>query len=199
MAKVSNEYKPVDLTQLPAYLPAEKPPQTDEYNVWRQILSQKKTKTTLELDIPDKLRKEASVFMTKPLTDVFNSCLREGVYPRIWKHEYVTPVPKKKKDLKNLDDVRKIASTSDYSKAFEHILLKWINEDISKNLSKRQFGGKKGVGTEHLIITLVDKIKKALDNPECENEWRTIINTWLDWRRTTRLSHRPAPIHNCQR
>ena len=177
MAKVSNEYKPVDLTQLPAYLPAEKPPQTDEFNVWRQILSQKKTKTTLALDIPDKLRKEASVFMAKPLTDIFNSCLREGVYPRIWKHEYVTPVPKKKKDLKNLDDVRKIASTSDYSKAFEHILLKWINEDISKNLSKRQFGGKKGVGTEHLIIALVDKIKKALDNPECD---AAILSSY-DW------------------
>ena len=84
---------------------------------------------------------------------------------------------RRKKDLKNLDDVRKIASTSDYSKAFEHILLKWINEDISKNLSKRQFGGKKGVGTEHLIIALVDKIKKALDNPECD---AAILSSY-DW------------------
>ena len=177
MAKVSNEYQPVDNLKLPAYLPAEKPPQTDEYKVWNQIQKQKKTKTTLELDIPDKLRKEAAIFLAKPLTDVFNSSLQQGVYPRIWKLEYVTPVPKKEKALKTLSDVRKIASTSDYSKAFEHILLEWINDDISKNLSKRQYGGKKGVGTEHLIVTLVDKIKNILDNPESD---AVILNSY-DW------------------
>ena len=177
MAKVSNEYQPVDISKLPAYLPSERPPQTEEHKVWNQIKKQKKTKTTLELDIPDKLRQEAAIFLAKPLTNVFNSCLQQGVYPRIWKLEYVTPVPKKAKALKNLNDVRKIASTSDYSKAFEHILLQWINEDISKNLSKRQYGGKKGVGTEHLIVTLVDKIKNILDNPESD---AVILNSY-DW------------------
>ena len=177
MAKVSCEYQPVNNSRLPAYLPSENPPQTDEYKVWSQIQKQKKTKTTLELDIPDRLRKEAAIFLAKPLTNIFNSCLQQGIYPRIWKLEYVTPVPKKAKALKNLNDVRKIASTSDYSKAFEHILLKWINEDISKNLSKRQYGGKKGVGTEHLIVTLIDKIKNILDNPESD---AVILNSY-DW------------------
>jgi hypothetical protein len=47
-------------------------------------------------------------------------------------------VPKKKTTLKELKDVRKIASTSDYSKIFEHFLLEFVHEDISKKLSKRQ-------------------------------------------------------------
>ena len=61
----------------------------------------------------------------------------------MWKHEWCTPVPKKKTTLKELKDVRKIASTSDYSKIFEHFLLEFVHEDISKKLSKRQYGGKK--------------------------------------------------------
>ena len=61
----------------------------------KKTKKQKKTKTTLELDIPDKLRKEAAIFLANPLTNVFNSCPQQGVYPRIWKLEYVTPVPKK--------------------------------------------------------------------------------------------------------
>ena len=83
----------------------------------------------------------------------------------MWKHEWCTPVPKKKTTLKELKDVRKIASTSDYSKIFEHFLLEFVHEDISKKLSKRQYGGKKGVGTEHLIVTLLDRVKKLLDDP----------------------------------
>ena len=84
----------------------------------------------------------------------------------MWKHEWCTPVPKKKTTLKELKDVRKIASTSDYSKIFEIFLLEFVHEDISKKLSKRQYGGKKGVGTEHLIVTLLDRVKKLLDDPE---------------------------------
>ena len=57
----------------------------------------------------------------------------------------MTPVPKGKpsKTLKGLKDIRKIASTSDYSKIFEHFLLGYMLEDISDKLCKQQYGGKK--------------------------------------------------------
>ena len=136
------------------------------YKVCRKIQAQKRTKTTLPIDIPENLRKEAAEFLAEPLTDIYNSCLREGKYPKIWKHEWCTPVPKKKSAIKNLKDVRKIASTSDFSKIFEHFLLEFVLEDISHKLSKQQYGGKKGVGTEHLMVTLIDRIRKLLDHPE---------------------------------
>ena len=50
-------------------------------------------------------------------------------------------------------------------------------EDISEKLGKQQYGGKKGVGTEHLPITMIDRIKKVLDDPEknmvvlCSYDW----------------------------
>ena len=119
-AAVSQEYSPIDLPKLPAYLPSEKPPQLQVYKVCRKIQAQKRTKTTLPIDIPENLRKEAAEFLAEPLTHIYNSCLREGKYPKIWKHEWCTPIPKKKSTIKNLKDVIKIASTSDFSKIFEH-------------------------------------------------------------------------------
>ena len=91
----------------------------------------------MPIDIPHTVRKEAAEVLAEPLTDIFNSCLREGQYPKIWKQEYVTPVPKTKQNkmINRLKDVRKIASTSDYSKIFEHFLIKFINDDILDMLS----------------------------------------------------------------
>ena len=86
-AAVSQQYEPVDLGQLPAYLPAEQPPQLEVYKVYRKIKGQKKTKSTLEIDIPENLRKEAAEFLAEPLTNIYNNCLKEGVYPKVWKHE----------------------------------------------------------------------------------------------------------------
>ena len=176
-AKVSQEYCPIDLTKLPAYLPAEQPPQLHVYDVYTKIQNQKRTKSTLPIDLPENLRREAAEFLAEPLTDIFNTCLREGVYPRIWKHEWCTPVPKKKSIPKGLKDVRKIACTSDYSKMFEHFLLKFVQQDISDKLSKRQYGGRKGVGTEHLIVSMLDRIMKLLDDPE---KMAVILSSY-DW------------------
>jgi hypothetical protein len=178
MAAVSNEYSPVDISVLPAYLPVEMPPQIEVYKVYKKIQNQKKTKSTLEIDLPAELRKEAAEFLAEPLTHIFNTCLKEGKYPKTWKFEWCTPVPKKVKVLKNLNDVRKIASTSDYSKIFEHFLLEFVMEDISDKLSKRQYGGKKGIGTEHLLVTMIDRIKMLLEDPKV---YAVVLSSY-DWK-----------------
>ena len=47
-----------------------------------------------------------------------------------------------------------------------------------KKLSERQYGGKKGVGTEHLVVTLLDRIKKLLEDPNTP----VVILSSYDWR-----------------
>ena len=93
--------------------------------MWSKIKSVKKTKSTLPIDLPDRLRNECSLDIAEPMTDIINACLREGVFPKMWRREWVTPVPKIKGPLKTLNDVRKIASTSDYPKIFEKFLIEW--------------------------------------------------------------------------
>ena len=43
MAKVSNEYCPIDLSKLPAYLPAQESPKVELYKVYKKVQTQKKT------------------------------------------------------------------------------------------------------------------------------------------------------------
>ena len=120
-AAISNEYSPIDLTQLPSYLPAPPPPQVEEYEVYQRLKKIKKTRSTLPLDIPDRLRQECSLLLAGPLTIIINNCLSQSVYPAEWNQEWITPVAKVTHP-KVISDLRKISCTSDYSKLFEGFL-----------------------------------------------------------------------------
>jgi hypothetical protein len=74
-------------------------------------------------------------------------------------------VPKNVPQLKTCKDVRKIASTSDYAKVFESLLRTWIVTDIGHKVHINQFAGKKGVGVEHMIVMLMDRVLHLLDAP----------------------------------
>ena len=50
-AAISMQYKPIDTTHLPCYLPAPAPPQVEEYEVYQRIKHINKTRSTLPIDI----------------------------------------------------------------------------------------------------------------------------------------------------
>ena len=79
---------------------------------------------------------------------------------------------------KEIKDLRKIACTSDFSKVFEGFLKDWILEDIGEKLDIGQYGGKKGIGTEHMIVCLLDRILKLLDK---HPDRSAVVATCLDW------------------
>ena len=83
-----------------------------------------------------------------------NNSLTLAKYPAVWKQEWVTPAPKVTHP-KEISDLRKISSTSDYSKLFEGYLKEWIMEDIMQKIDAGQFGGLPGLGTEHMIVWLL--------------------------------------------
>ena len=60
-AAVSNQYLPLDISKLPAYLPSLPPPQVEEHQVYQKLKRLKNTKSTLPIDIPNKLRNEMAV------------------------------------------------------------------------------------------------------------------------------------------
>ena len=79
--------------------------------------------------------------LTTPLTNIINSSLDQQQYPDIWKNEVITPVPKIT-NPKRVKDLRKISSTSDYSKVFEGFLRDWILEDIGPNIVLANLGAR---------------------------------------------------------
>ena len=82
------------------------------------------------------------------------------------------------KEPEVLKDVRKVASTSDYNKVLEAVIKDFITEDIAKNLDPKQFGGKKGHGTEHMIVALMDRVLMLLDNNYTKS---VLIKAGVDW------------------
>ena len=177
-AAVSNEYAPINYSDLPCYLPALPPPQVEEHDVYTRLKYLKKTRSTLPIDIPDKLRQDCSLFLAGPLTAIINNSLTLAKYPAVWKQEWVTPAPKVTHP-KEISDLRKISSNSDYSKLFEGYLKEWIMEDIMQKIDAGQFGGLPGLGTEHMIVCLLDRILKLLDR---HTDRSAIILTFLDWK-----------------
>ena len=176
-SSISNEYSPLDICQLPSYLPAQAPPQLEEYEVYLRLQKQKKTKSTLPLDIPHSLKKEFAAEISTPLTEIINECLKQNYYPKLWKLEWVTPVPKIT-NPKILKDLRKISCTSSFSKIFEGFLKDWILEDISAKIDIGQFGGQEGTGTEHLIVCLLDRVLSLLDK---NTDLSAVIAASVDW------------------
>ena len=178
-AAVSQEYSPLDREQLPAFLPAGRPEQVGVFQVLDRIKKLGKTKSTLPIDLPDKLRIECALDLAEPLTDIINSCLRTGQFPAAWRREWVTPVPKAKRmeDLETCKDLRKIASTSDSAKIFESFLRDWITKDIVDKIYINQFAGKTGVGTEHMIVWMMDRVLKLLDQPVMS----AVVSASVDW------------------
>ena len=146
---ISNEYSPVDLSQLPSYLPALPVPQVEEYDVYLRIKRLNKTKSTLPINIPAKLRDEG------PLRTIINTSLDQSVYPSLWKHEWVTPAPKVS-NPQSISDLRKISCTSDYSKVYEGFLKDWIMEDVSDNIDIGQIG----LETQTLLVVRLNWIHR---------------------------------------
>ena len=175
-AAVSQEYEKLDRERLPAFLPAGEPEQINIFQTVHAIKKLGKTKSTLPIDLPDKLRIECALDLAEPMTDIMNSCLRAGKFPKCWRQEWVTPVPKTAQP-KTCKEVRKIASTSDFAKIFEKFLRKWIAEDIGSKININQFAGREGVGTEHLVVMLVDRVLQLLDTPGAS----AVVLGAIDW------------------
>ena len=70
------------------------PPIIDPLHVYKVIEKRNRKAATIENDIPIKLFHEFSVELSFPLSHILNFCMKNGVYPDIWKIETVSPVPK---------------------------------------------------------------------------------------------------------
>ena len=175
-SKISQEYPPLDINKLPAYLPAPEILQVEEKLVAERLLKLKIRKSTQPIDLPSKIRKLFPWELAKPLTNIYNTCLANYQYPNIWKHEWVVPA-EKVSNPESLNDLRKISLTSEYSLVFEGIIKDWIMKDVGSKINKSQCGKKKGISTEHMMVNLMDQILKLLDdNKNCSAVIASMVN-----------------------
>ena len=100
------------------------------------------------------------------LTVTINYSLRENIFPEELKRSEVIPLCKKLDPLKK-ENYRPLSLLPHVSKVFERIVYKQTNTDMEDKLPKNLTGFRKSHRIQHLLVTMLEKWKKAVDIEEC--------------------------------
>ena len=163
-AKISNSYEPLkdEDINVPSFSNSKPHPLFQPIIVHEKIQKMRKKSSNVPGDIPWKLIREFSVEIAEPLCNILNSATLEGVWPQLWKHEYITPVPKVYPP-KSVDNLRKISGTKNFSKIYEALLSSYIVDDLAASMDPSQYGNRKGLSTNHYLVLMLNKILTLLD------------------------------------
>ena len=189
-ATISSEYQPIKSEDFPDYKAGEyKPPRISTSKVVKVIKSMNKQAAAVPGDLPRKIIDKFCDELSRPLAHLINSCLTMGQYPKIWKVEFVTPVPKVLPPEK-LKDLRKISRLLNFSKITDKILAQFISEDMQQTRDKSQFGNQKKIGIQHYLVNMLHKILASLDQTT-QNKSIAVLLQMVDWSQAfDRMSHK---------
>lgn len=114
----------------------------------------------------------------RELTQLLNQSYDQGIFPDELKMAKVVPLFKQGK-TSLIENYRPVSILNYFSKFFEKIMYNHIIEFLNENniLSKYQFGFRQKHSTNHALITIVEKIARALDNKQ------QVIGVYLDFRK----------------
>ena len=119
---ISNEYSPLDLTQIPRTFEAEIPVITEE-QVKKEVKEGKKPKSRVEGDMFIGVLVSCIDVLAVPVSKIFNAITQKACWPSKWKTEYVTVIPKCASP-ESESDCRNISYTN-------YILVKYMKESSS--------------------------------------------------------------------
>ena len=104
-------------------------------------------------------------FVIHPLTDIFNTSLRTGIFPSMWKLAHVKPIPKTQSPVA-ASDFRPISILPAVSKALEHIVHFQISSYVkaSNLLDPFQSGFRSNHSTCTSLLKVTGDISEAMDN-----------------------------------
>ena len=152
---VNADIPPLDITTLPAYLPAvDQVPYIEPHEVCEKLLVINASKTCGPDNIPGRLLKEFAHLFAEPVAKIFNMSLASGIVPNIWKDSHITPIPKVKQPTDE-GDTRPISLTPCLSKVLEDFVVRWIISDVRNNIDAQQFGSLKGSSTTYCLLDML--------------------------------------------
>ena len=157
---ISNEFEPLPKPPPPEEIGITIPSTTD---ICQALKKMKIPKSRVKGDLDPRLVTKFPRQLSTPLQIIFEKALTTNDWPTLWKTETVHVIPKKKTP-ETLADLRNLSCTPLFSKLLETFLHKELKETIQ--LSRNQYGGKKGQGVDHLLIELWDKILRGLEDSE---------------------------------
>ena len=138
-------------------------PQVTSYEVEHIISSMNNSAAGYD-EMPSSIMKQCVEYYIKPLTFLINMSITQGTVPNELKIAKVIPLYKGE-DIQLIENYRPISILPYFSKIFEKVIFRYVIEFIEENniLYEYQFGFRKNHSTSHAIITLVERVNKALD------------------------------------
>ena len=100
-----------------------------------------------------------------PLARLYNNCLREGVFPTVFKIGKVTPIYKKD-NKESIENYRPVSILPIFGKIFEKIIYTRLYAFFTAKgiLHEDQFGFRKGHSTTHALHKSVESISDKMKN-----------------------------------
>ena len=89
--------------------------------------------------------------------------MNKGEFPEVLKIAEITPIYKKANPFEK-DNYIPSSILSNISKIFERIMHNQSNSFFINRLSKYQCGFRKGFGTQHCLLVMIEKLPKIQDN-----------------------------------
>ena len=180
-AQISNEYEPIKSEDFEEYMHVPKiSPVTVEPEKIVEIIKRMNHKaSTLDGDLPVRIIKEFDEELSLPICHMVSSCLSVGLYPKMWKIESVTPVPKVFPP-EQLKDLRKISGLLNFSKIADKVIAELITEDMSEKRDESQYGNQKKISIQHYLIKMLHKILTGVDKNSQDEAFCAILHL-VDW------------------
>ena len=92
---VASDLSPLDTNLLPAYLPSEyELPVIRSTKVCRRLLEVNPFKSMKPDKVPNRIEKNFSLELAKPVTKILNTSFSTGTFPMLWKDSYLSPILK---------------------------------------------------------------------------------------------------------
>lgn len=113
--------------------------------------------------IPPKLVKIIHAEIACDLTEIFNSCIRQGIFPEDMKHADITPIYKKM-DALSKDNYRPVNVIGVLSKLFEIILAEQLGSHFKDRFSIFLSAYRKKYSCQNALLHMTESWKEALDN-----------------------------------
>ena len=94
-SSISHIRPPISPIELPAFMPTHPASQIQVWDMYNALRTLNVNKAASPDGLTGKLIREFACELSIPVTDIFNSFLKEGILPQVWKDATIAPVPKK--------------------------------------------------------------------------------------------------------
>ena len=143
------------------------PPVINEDIVIKTIENLSDSKSSGFDNIPVKMLKLCNNEISKPLTKIFNNCIKHHSFPLIWKIARVTPILKIP-NIFQIENLRPISVINIFAKLFEKIIFDHILSELlsKKIISEKQFGFLPASSISDALLIIYNSVLENINNKD---------------------------------